>query len=152
MDDLDIARLDLASLTPQDFAGLVKQTSKQQLAHVLAGEHRGRVLDEIFGRMREQFLPEKAGSRPAVVHWRISGRPDGGYDEYELVIADGACTVNSPPQQEPRVTIALEAVEFLRLVSGNSSATTMFLTRKLTLDGDLGLGAGLTGMFDIPQP
>jgi putative sterol carrier protein len=152
MGDLDIGQLDLTSLTPQDFARLVKQTPNRQIAEIAAGEHRRRILDEVFARMRDQFLPEKAGSRRAAVHWRITGRPDGGYDEYELVIADGTCTVNSPPEQEPRVTITLDAVEFLRLVSGNAQATTMFLTRKLTLDGDLGLGAGLTAMFAIPQP
>ncbi|MPZ21929.1 MAG: acyl-CoA synthase [Luteitalea sp.] len=152
MSQLDVSQLDFARLSPGDFARLVKETPKTELTEAMSGELRGRVLDEIFTRMTEQFLPEKAGSKRAVVHWRITGRPDGDQDEYELVIADATCTVNTPPQHEPRVTITLDAVEFLRLVSGNASSTTMFFTRKLTLNGDLGLGSGLISMFDIPKP
>lgn len=149
---IDVNELDFAQLSPAEFARLVKETSRTELTELMSGELRCRVLDEIFARMRQQFLPEKAGSRRAVVHWNVTGRSDGGRDTYELVIADGACTVNQPPQEEPRVTVTLDGVEFLRLVSGNASSTTMFFTKKLTLDGDLGLGAGLTNMFDIPKP
>ncbi|MGK5643344.1 SCP2 sterol-binding domain-containing protein, partial [Streptomyces sp. URMC 126] len=41
--------------------------------------------------------------------------------------------------------------EFLRLVSGNASPVTMFMTRRLKLAGDVGLASGLTRYFDIPK-
>lgn len=152
MGTLDINQLNMAQLSPADFARLVKDTPKSDLAELMAGDLRGQVLDEIFGRMQKQFLPEKGPRSRAVVHWHIAGRPDGGSDAYELVIAGGACAVSAPPKEEPRLTITVDAVEFLKLVSGNASSTTMFFTRRLRLDGDLGLGAGLIAMFDIPRP
>lgn len=152
MATIDVDQLDVRALSPEDFARLVKDASKSDLAEVMSDEHRTQVLDAIFARMSERFRPEKAPARPSAVHWQVKGRSDGGVDEYELMIEDGACTVGSPPQHEPRVTVALDGVDFLKLVSGNASATTMFFTRKLTLQGDLGLGAGLTDMFDIPKP
>lgn len=149
---IDVSELDFSELSPPEFASMVKAASKAELTEVMTGEMRERVLDEIFSRMQQQFLPEKAGSRRASVHWHVTGRSDGGEDTYELVIADGTCTVNKPPREEPRVTVTLDGVEFLRLVSGTASSTTMFFTKKLSLQGDLGLGAGLTNMFDIPKP
>lgn len=151
MAGLDVSQLDFAELSPHEFARLVKQASRADLEDVMSGELRGRVLDEIFTRMTTQFLPEKAGDKRAVVHWRITGRPDGGHDEYELVIADGTCAVSQPPSRQPRVTVTLDAVEFLKLVSGNAASTTLFFTKKLSLEGDLGFGAGLTNLFDIPK-
>src|SRR5690606_30399732 len=143
MSGIDMSELDFAQLSPPEFARLVKNASKAELAEVMSGDLRERALDEIFARMQQQFRPEKAGKRRAVVHWHVTGRPDGGQDEYELVIDEGTCTLNKPPREDPRVTVTLDGVEFLKLVSGNASSTTMFFTKKLTLEGDLGLGAGL---------
>ena len=151
MATIDVEQLDMRALSPEDFARLVKDASKSDLTELMSGEHRTRVLDAVFARMGERFRADRAPARPSAVHWHVTGRPDGGTDEYELMLENGACTVVSPPAHEPRTTVTLDAVEFLKLVSGNASATTMFFTRKLTLSGDLGLGAGLTDMFDIPK-
>ncbi|MBO0829923.1 MAG: SCP2 sterol-binding domain-containing protein [Streptosporangiales bacterium] len=151
MATIDVDQLDMRALSPEDFARLVKDASKADLAEVMAGEHRTRVLDAVFARMSERFRPDRAPSRPSAVHWHLKGRPDGADDHYELMIEDGTCTVSAPPEHEPRVTVTVEGVDFLKLVSGNASATTLFFTRRLILQGDLGLGAGLTDMFDIPK-
>lgn len=151
MATIDVERIDMRALSPEDFARLVKDASRSDLVELMSGDHRTRVLDAIFARMSERFRPDKAPSRPSAVHWHVKGRPDGGDDHYELMIEDATCTVTTPPEHEPRVTVTLDGVDFLKLVSGNASATTMFFTRKLILQGDLGLGAGLTDMFDIPK-
>ena len=153
MSELDPDRLQLSELAPGDFARLVRDVPTSELDELMSGPMRRAVLDEIFARMRDQFLPAKAGNRRAVVHWVITGQADGAEpDRYELTIADGGCRVTSPPESEPRVTLTLGPVDFLKLTSGNANGTTLFMTRKLKLDGDLGLGAGLLSMFDIPKP
>ena len=40
---------------------------------------------------------------------------------------------------------------FLKLVSGNASGPTMFMTGKLKLEGDVMLASRLTSMFRIPK-
>ncbi|HEY0636800.1 MAG TPA: SCP2 sterol-binding domain-containing protein [Pseudonocardiaceae bacterium] len=144
---------DLAPVSPEAFARLVALASTEQLRAVGAAPAlRTRLLDEIVGRMVTQLRPERAAAVTAVVHWRIGDRPDGGVDEYQLVIADGTCTASRGADREPRVSLQVGFVPFLRLVSGNGSAAMMFMTGKLSVRGDLAFAAGLLDLFDIPRP
>src|SRR5689334_14266365 len=92
MPDFDLAHV--ASLDSAAFAQLVKSASDAQLAELMSGDARPKVLNEIFRRMPSLFRPERAGNTNTVIHWNITGAPDGGEDTYELVIADGACTLS----------------------------------------------------------
>ncbi|MFF1868310.1 SCP2 sterol-binding domain-containing protein [Streptomyces sp. CB03911] len=151
LDDLDVDALDFGGISPQEFAGLVKDTSRSALAAVVAGPARGRILDEVFGRMETRFRPETAARLRALVRWFVvdAGHPDA---VYETEIADGRCTLTRGDSgREPRLVLTLSAAEFLRLVSGNASGVTLFMTRKLKVAGDLGLASGLTRYFDIPK-
>ncbi|MGH3883855.1 MAG: SCP2 sterol-binding domain-containing protein [Pseudonocardiaceae bacterium] len=47
--------------------------------------------------------------------------------------------------------MTLSGEQFLKLVSGNSSPTMMFVTGKVKLDGDIGFAARLTKIFDMPS-
>jgi putative sterol carrier protein len=149
MTDFDLS--DFASVDPKRFAQIVKSTPDAQLAEVMQGELRGKILDEVFGRMPSTFRPDRAGNTNAVIHWTITGRPDGGSDTYEVVIADGACTVSDSAQREPRLTITLGPVDFLKVVSGNANPVMMFMTGKLKAKGDLGLAANIANLFDMPK-
>ncbi|MBX6355814.1 MAG: SCP2 sterol-binding domain-containing protein [Micromonosporaceae bacterium] len=142
---------DLTSVDPKKFAQIVKSTPDSQLAEVMQSDLRGKVLDEVFNRMPSTFRPDRAGSTNAVVHWVITGRPDGGSDTYEVVIADGTCTTSGTPQREPRLTLTLGPVEFLKVVSSNANPVMMFMTGKLKAKGDLGLAANIANLFDLPK-
>jgi putative sterol carrier protein len=117
----------------------------------MAGEQRGKILGEIFSRFPKQFRADRAGSTNAVIHWNIGGRPDGESDTYEVVIADGTCTVSSTPQADPKLTVAVGPVDFLNLITGNGNPMMMFMTGKLKAKGDLGLAANLQNLFDLPR-
>ncbi|HZE41734.1 MAG TPA: SCP2 sterol-binding domain-containing protein [Stackebrandtia sp.] len=148
--DDPIGDVDLSTITPADFASLVRNAPADQIDAIMAdAEIRGRVLSEVFGRMGDQY----SGNRKtkAVIHWKILDRPGGGYDHYETVLSGGTCTVTNEPKEEARVTIRLNGTQFLKLASGNSSPTTMFFTGKLKLTGDIGFAAGLSNLFNIPK-
>ena len=117
----------------------------------MASEHRGKILDEIFGRFPSQFRADRAGSTNAVIHWNITGRPDGGTDTYEVVIADGACTVSPTAEADPKLAVTVGSVDFLQLISGGANPMMMFMTGKLKAKGDLGLAANLANLFDLPK-
>jgi putative sterol carrier protein len=140
-----------ASVEPEEFAAMVKSASKDQLEAAMAGEHRAKILDEIFSRFPRQFRADRAGSTNAVIHWNIGGRADGGSDTYEVVVADGACTVSSTPQAEPKLAVTVGPVDFLNLITGNGNPMMMFMTGKLKAKGDLGLAANLQNLFDLPR-
>ena len=146
----DLAALDFANVTPDEFAKLVKGLSTKELNELAQdAELRARVLHEVFGRMEQQFRPDSAGSLDAVIRWKVTGVSEA---VYETAIADGACTVREGRgEQEPRVTLVLSDADFLKLASGNSNPVTMFMTRKLKVAGDVGLASGLPRLFDIPK-
>ncbi|MBB5829656.1 MULTISPECIES: SCP2 sterol-binding domain-containing protein [Micromonospora] len=149
MTDFDPANF--ANYGPKEFAQLVKSTPDDKIVEVMSGELRGKVLSEVFGRMPTLFRADRAGSTSAVIHWGITGRPDGGTDTYEIVVADGACTVNETPQHDPKLSLTMGPLEFLKIVSGGANPVMMFMTGKLKAKGDLGLAANIANLFDIPK-
>jgi SCP-2 sterol transfer family len=147
--DIDLSKF--AGVEPQQFAELVKSTPADQLKAALQGEQRTQILDAIFERMPTLFRPDRAGNTNAVIHWIVGDRADGGADTYELVIADGTCTLSPKPEHDPKLALTLGAVDFLKVVSGNGNPVMMFMTGKLKAKGDLGLAANIANLFDIPK-
>ncbi|MFV2018586.1 SCP2 sterol-binding domain-containing protein [Micromonospora sp. LOL_023] len=140
-----------SAVDAKGFSKLVKSTPDSKLAEVMRGDLRGKVLDEVFNRMPTLFRPEKAGSTNAVIHWNITGRPDGGTDTYEIVVENGTCVLSPTPQRDPRLSLTLGPVDFLKIVSGGANPMMMFMTGKLKAKGDLGLAAQIANLFDIPK-
>ncbi|GAA0724572.1 SCP2 sterol-binding domain-containing protein [Dactylosporangium roseum] len=151
MTDLD-ALGDFTNVDPTQFAQLVKNAPDSQLADIMKSDQRGKILDTIFSRFPGLFRPDRAGSTNAVIHWTITERPDGGVDTYELVIANGTCTLSPSPDQDPKLAITVGPVDFLKVVSGAGNPMMMFMTGKLKAKGDLGLAANIANLFDIPKP
>ncbi|MBL7260694.1 SCP2 sterol-binding domain-containing protein [Paractinoplanes lichenicola] len=141
----------LSSIGPKEFAQLVKATPDSKLAEVMAGDSRAKILDEVFNRMPTLFRPEKAGSTSAVIHWIITGSAGGGSDTYETVIENGACTVTNQPVRDPKLAMTMDAVTFLKVVSGDGNPMMLFMTGKIKAKGDLGLAANVAKLFDIPK-
>jgi len=130
---------------------IVAGATDQQLEELMASEARKDIVEDIFRRMAEHVDPDRARDVNAVVHWKIYDRPEGGYDHYEVVLAGGTCTVSESPSREAAITLKLKPADFLKLVSGNASGPTMFMTGKLKLEGDVMLASRLTSMFRIPK-
>ncbi|HTF09986.1 MAG TPA: SCP2 sterol-binding domain-containing protein [Asanoa sp.] len=140
-----------AAVGPREFAQLVKSTPDAKIAEIMQSDARGKVLDQVFERMPTLFRADRAGSTDAVIHWTVTGRPDGGSDTYEVVIEDGACTVNNTAERDPRLSLTMGPVDFMKIVSGGGNPVMMFMTGKLKAKGDLGLAANIANLFDIPK-
>ena len=132
-------------------AAMIGQVTDQQLAEGMANpEGRRMVLDEIFKRMSEHAEPSQIKGIDAVVHFEISGAPDGGSDIYEAVIRDGKVEVSDDPTEQPKVKITTAPVPFLKLVTGQQSGPVLFMTGKLKLEGDVMFASRLSSFFRIP--
>jgi alkyl sulfatase BDS1-like metallo-beta-lactamase superfamily hydrolase len=143
---------DMQDLSPQQFAQLVRSTPDAKIAEVMGSDRRTGVLDAIFARFPSLFRADRAGSTNAVIHWVITGRPDGGSDTYELVIADGTCTQTSQPAHtDPRLAITIGPVEFLKLIAGTANPMTLTFTGKLKIKGDTMLAANIANLFEMPR-
>jgi len=147
----EINLADFESVDPQQFAQLIKTAPADQLAAAMTSEQRKPILDAVFERMPTLFRADRAGNTNAVIHWNIGDRPDGGVDTYELVIENGACTLSDSAEREPKLSLTLGAVDFLKVVSGNGNPVMMFMTGKLKAKGDLGLAANIANLFDMPK-
>jgi putative sterol carrier protein len=140
---------DLSALSAEEFAVLISEASDEQLAEVIEGPGREAALREIFSRIAEHFNPAQAKG-DSVVHFQILGGPDGGTDDFEIVVRDGKCEVSENPSEEPRVTLTVEPVPFLRLISGQVSGPELFMAGKLKVQGDLMFAPQVASMFRIP--
>lgn len=149
MTQIDLS--DFSNLEPGQFAEMVKNASDSQLNEIMAGDERGKVLDEIFRRMPTLFRPDRAGNTNAVIHWTITGRADGGSDTYEIVIADGTCKLSENADNEPKLALTMGPADFLKVTSGTGNPVMMFMTGKLKAKGDLGLAANIANLFNIPK-
>jgi putative sterol carrier protein len=49
------------------------------------------------------------------------------------------------------VTLVVDPVNFLKLVTGNANGPELFLRRKLRIKGDLIFAAQVPGLFTIPR-
>jgi hypothetical protein len=134
-----------------EFGRLVKSASDVELLQLMRDERRDDVLGEVFRRMPEVFQPSRARGLHAVVHWHVGDRPDGGADHWEVVIADGACTVTQVPEHHPALTLTIGAVDFLRLVTGNAHAVVLVMRGRLRTRGDVALTAKFPGLFVPPK-
>jgi len=134
------------------FARWVKTASNDDLEEVLA-QSRDDILTALVEGMPEVFRPDRAGSVDVVVHWRVTGRPDGGEDVFELRVAEGRCVVAAAPDTPaPQLVLRLDAVNFVKMTTGNANARTLFLRGRLRARGDLGLVSRFPSFFDVPKP
>ena len=144
----DIQQIDASAVDPEEFARSIGQTPDEALREAMQGPLRDQIIDEIFRRMEQHFKP--GSGQDAVIHWTITGRPDGGEDRREVVIADGRCSASAELRSDPRVTLKLDGLDFLKLVTGNANGPALFMSGKLKIEGDLMFSAQIQSMFTIP--
>ncbi len=114
----------------------------------MRGWPRHLLLWQIFRTMRLRAQPDPRIA--AVVEFRITGRRDGGVDRYHVTFTAGRCR-SSPGGRRPDLTLELEPVVFLHLVSGIASPQRLWLTGKLKLRGDLMLALALPRALRLPR-
>lgn len=143
----------IGEVDASQLAAMMGQVPDEQLAEGMSDpDGRKMVLDEIFRRMAEHAQADQIEEVEAIVHFRITGSPQGGDDVYEAVISAGAVTVNEAPTTgEPKVTITTAPVPFLKLVTGQASGPVLFMNGKLKIEGDLLFASRMTSFFRIPS-
>src|SRR5690606_6543925 len=119
---------------------------------VMAGGFRMLVLDEVFRRLPEFVIPEKAERVTLAVAFEVGGRADGGTDRYLVALERGRCTVEADPagEREAEATLELTGAEFLRLVLGHLNPVRGVLGGELRVRGQLMRALALNSVMRIP--
>ena len=144
-----VETVDVDSMTPEDFAALVKRSSDSDLAATIAQAGEERVLNRVFDTIPERLKASAASSVNDTMSFRItSGEvtyPHG------LTIANGTCTHTSGPVETFRAGVSCDVVTFSKLITGQANEITLFLRRKLKIAGDLAFAQGFLRYFDRPK-
>ncbi|WP_228713556.1 SCP2 sterol-binding domain-containing protein [Prauserella endophytica] len=145
------AGVSLTSLSTEVLAGIVGRASKEQIKGIAQHpELRAVFLDEIFRRMSDHFLPQKAQHLSIVVGWRF---PDGSedFDRFQTVIEDGRCVSSADCARTADTTITVAVEDFIRMATGNAAVATMFVTGKVKVKGEYAPAVRFSSYFDIPK-
>ncbi len=133
------------------FGRLVRDAPPERLEQLMHSPARKPILDGIFWQMPKQLDTAQAAGLKTSVRWRITGRPDEGIDTYQLELDNGHChVIRGEAGPDPRLTITIDGVEFLRLVSGNSDPMKAYFKGRIKLAGDVMVAAKLASLFRMP--
>ena len=139
-----------AQLT-EGFGRLIREVPPERLEQAMRSPARRALLDGIFWQMPRQMDTEAAKGVTTAIQWNITGRGDDGIDTYLLIIQDGrARTERGATSPPPKLTITMDAVEFLRLISGNSDPMSAYFKGRIQLAGDIMVAATMSQVFRMP--
>ncbi|MGO9881389.1 MAG: SCP2 sterol-binding domain-containing protein [Solirubrobacteraceae bacterium] len=133
------------------FTRLVRDVPPERLEQLMHSPARKPILDGIFWQMPKQVNVSDATDLKTSIRWSIIGRGDGGTDTYQLELDNGRCWVDRGAHlQTPRLTVTIDGVDFLRLVSGNLDPMKAYFKGQIKLAGDIMVAAKLAALFRIP--
>lgn len=133
--------------SPEELAALIDGKSDEEINQGLKETGSEPALDKVFQGMVEAFLPEKASGQSAVIQYDVNA-PDGSFS-YQLKVADGKCEYVKGSPESARVTLTLNAPDFLRLVTGKLNGQTAFFQGKLKLAGDMMFAQTMQSWFKM---
>jgi putative sterol carrier protein len=133
---------------PAQLAELVKGLSDEELKKQISDLGEEEVLKNIFQGMQDAFLPEKAQGVSSTIQYDID--TDGGTKTWAVKFENGTCTTSEGPASDPRLTLKVGLVDFVRLILGQADGTQLFMSGKMKLQGDMMFAMQMQGFFDRP--
>jgi len=139
---------DFENATPTELYEQVAAMDEEEFEALMDDpDSRGQVLEAIIDALVGLFRPEKAEGIEAVIHIKLWDAPGGGYDHYELVIADQTCRLTTPPTDEPDLTLKVRPTDLRKLINGDTGPKRLAFQGRLRAIGDLKLGMKLPDLF-----
>ncbi|MGH2806603.1 MAG: SCP2 sterol-binding domain-containing protein [Actinomycetota bacterium] len=135
-------------LDPQQLAGVVKELSDEQLADQVKTIGTDIVLKGIFDGMQDAFQPEKAAGTTATLQYDIT--TDDGVKQWTVEISGDKCVTSEAGAADPRLTLQIGLVDFIRLIFGQAQGQQLFMSGKLKLKGDMMFAMQMQTFFETP--
>ena len=133
---------------PAQLAELVKGLSDEELKKQISDLGEDEVLKNIFQGMQEAFIPEKAQGVNSTIQYDVA--TDAGTKSWSAKIENGTCVTSEGPAPDPRLTLQVSLVDFIRLIFGQADGTQLFMSGKMKLQGDMMFAMQMQGFFDRP--
>lgn len=101
-------------------------------------------VNEIFEKMPETFIKEKAVGVNAVIQFDITGEGGG---QWYAAIENGELTVAEGQHDSANLTLTVGAQDYVDISTGKLNGQMAFMTGKLKAKGDLGLAMKMQAFF-----
>ncbi len=102
---------------------------------------------EIFKQMGQNLNADAAKGMSSTIQFNLTG--DGG-GNYNVVIKDGACSVNEGSAASPNMTMTMAAQDYVDMIMGKLNGQMAFMSGKLKIAGDMGLAMKMQSLFKRP--
>jgi hypothetical protein len=151
LDQIKKLAADAPAQLSSGFERVVRDTSPERLEQAMHSPARKPILDGMFWQMPRMVDAKAAAGTTTEIRWVITGRSDGGEDIYRLLLEDGKARTERGDGGDPRLTIKLDGVEFLKLASGNSDPMKAYFKGRIEMTGDIMVAAKLAQVFRMPN-
>jgi putative sterol carrier protein len=135
---------DTTTMSPDEFKEAFTGKTDEEIIGLVQGNEET-LLDGVFDSMLAAFNPAAAEGDSAIIQYDIDSR--AGEMSYQLNVVDGACTVAKGASESPRVTMALNLPNFLRMMIGELDGMQAFTTGKLKITGDMMFSSKIATWF-----
>lgn len=109
------------------------------------GKHNFKTVEEIWEKMMENFLADRAGTMKAVFQYDLAG-DDGG--KWFCTIENKTCVIEKGEHASPDATIVASAPDWLAINNETLSATKAMMTGRLKVKGNMMKAMKLEKLFD----
>ncbi len=106
------------------------------------------IVRQIFDGMPGAFQPDRAAGVNTVIQYDISGEGGG---KWYAEIADGRCAVKEGQHPAPKLTLTVDAQDWIDMVTGKLNGQQAFMTGKLKLKGDMAMAMRMSNFFAPPK-
>jgi putative sterol carrier protein len=134
---------------PAQLAEATKGMSDEELTTQIKEIGTDVVVKGIFDGMQDAFIPEKAKGVNSTLQYDLD--TDEGTKVWHVVFADGTCKTAEGPADDPRLTIQVGIVDFVRLIFGQAQGPQLFMSGKMKLKGDMMFAMQMQGFFETPK-
>jgi putative sterol carrier protein len=90
------------------------------------------------------FVPEKAAGVDAVVQFRFTGAQAS---DWFVIIKDQTVKSLQGTHPSPKMTMTVDAEDYIKISTGELDATTAFMKGKVKVSGDIGVALGMGNYF-----
>jgi putative sterol carrier protein len=133
------------------FIAWVRTAPEERVAEVMRGRRRRPVLWAVFRAVDARLDRAEAAGLDVVIEVRVGGRRDGGHDRWQLHIFERCVRAGRAATGRPLLTLEMDAVTFLRLVTGARSGPSLFMGGRIRAEGDLLFATELPRYFRVPR-
>jgi len=134
-------------MSPEAFQERVKGKSDEELLAGFKGSQE-QILHGTFDSMKDAFDPSKAAGVTAIIQYDID--TPNGLMSYQLKVDNGTCSIENGAASDPRVTLALNLPNFVRLMIGELDGMQAFMSGKLKVSGDIMFSQNIASWFKQP--